>query len=85
MSILLFLGRIVSHVELNKSDHFTISPEGVTRVHDGEVEFTSLNRWEEEYKKYLEIMKIKLFANFQIWRTFGAWRKFVRQRHDVLF
>jgi dynein heavy chain len=72
--------RIVSHVELNKSDHFTISPEGVIRVHDGEVEFTSLSRWEEEYKKYLEIMKIKLFANFQIWRTFGAWRKFVRQR-----
>ena len=78
------LSRVVNHAQLNKSDHFTVSPDGVTRVHNSEVEFTSLNRWEEEYKKYLEMIKIKTFANFRIWKTFAAWKEFVKSRYVEL-
>lgn len=41
--------RIVTHEEINPDDYLTISIEGVTRIHEGETNFTDLDRWEQEY------------------------------------
>lgn len=42
--------KIVTHENIKPDDYMTISSQGVTRIYDGDTEFTDLDRWELEYK-----------------------------------
>lgn len=71
----------VERNELVKSEmeHSTIGPTGVTRIVDGETEFTPLDRWRQEYQFYVKLAEIRLFKNFRKAKTFTTWHKNVRQ------
>ena len=73
--------RVVSHSNIDKSDHFTISKLGVTHINNGEAEFTPLNQWEKELHHYSQLIKIKTFANFRMWKAFYVWKKNVRGKY----
>ncbi|XP_058967936.2 dynein axonemal heavy chain 6 [Pocillopora verrucosa] len=72
--------KIVKHSEIDHSDYYTISFEGVTHTCDNEAEFTGLERWEKEYKDYKRLVKIPTFANFRMWKAFVVWRKNVKTK-----
>lgn len=74
------INRIVKHSEIDHSDYYTISFEGVTHTCDNEAEFTGLERWEKEYKDYKRLVKIPTFANFRMWKAFVVWRKNVKTK-----
>lgn len=78
------LERIVKHSEINHSDYYTISTQGVTHVRDSEAEFTALERWEKEHKDYKRLVKIPTFANFRMWKAFVVWRKNVKTKYASL-
>lgn len=66
--------KIVPHDNIKPDDYMTISCEGVTRIYDGDTEFTDLDRWEQEYKFYCKLVKISAFKLFRKWRSFMVWR-----------
>ncbi|XP_039271711.2 dynein axonemal heavy chain 6-like [Styela clava] len=66
--------QIVTHDNIKPDDYMTISAKGVTRVHDGDSEFTELDRWEQEYRFYCKLVKIPAFKLFRKWRSFTVWR-----------
>ena len=59
-------------------EHATIGPRGVTRIVNGETEFTELSRWRTEFAFYTRLMKIPLFKNFRKGKAFNTWSKNVR-------
>ncbi|XP_030764690.1 dynein heavy chain 6, axonemal-like [Sitophilus oryzae] len=52
-----------------------MSRKGVMQHSGGEVVFTSLDKWEAEYKMYKRLVQIKTFKNFRLWKGFYVWRK----------
>lgn len=51
--------RIVNYAECNKDEYFTISLDGVCHYcAKEEIEYTTLDRWEQEYKLYLKLIKV---------------------------
>ncbi|XP_043915244.1 dynein axonemal heavy chain 6 [Protopterus annectens] len=72
--------KIVTYENINKNDYYTISQSGVTHMHDGEVEFLELDRWEQEYLYYKRLIQIPTFALFRKWKAFAVWRKNVRSK-----
>ena len=67
--------RIVTHNNIQQGDYYTISRKGVTKMRNSEAEFTDLDRWEQEYKFYMHLVKIPTFAMFRKWKAFTTWRK----------
>ncbi|XP_071942686.1 dynein axonemal heavy chain 6-like [Antedon mediterranea] len=72
--------KIVTHKNTNPSDHYTISRKGVTHMRNSEAEFTELDRWEQEYRYFIQLVKIPTFALFRKWKAFVTWKKNVRSR-----
>ena len=79
-----FLFRIVRHDKLDKGDHYTISKLGVTHITHSEAEFTPLRQWEKDLHHYSQLIKIKTFANFRMWKAFYVWKKNVKGRLVVV-
>lgn len=52
-----------------------MSSSGVLQHVGAEVYFTSLDKWEAEYRMYCTLMKIKTFFFFRLWKSFFMWRK----------
>ncbi|XP_070535810.1 dynein axonemal heavy chain 6-like isoform X2 [Ptychodera flava] len=67
--------KIVSHGNINPWDYSTISLKGVTHFSGDETDFTELDRWEQEYKYYTKLVKIRTFHLFRKWKAFTVWRK----------
>ena len=65
-----FNDRVVSHENISKVDHCTISKKGVTRMRsDDETEFVTLDRWEQEYelfKKIIEVLNRKIMTKLNL-------------------
>ena len=73
--------RVVIHSNVIPTDYSTLSLKGVTRLLNGkDAEFTELNQWIKDYKHFQELIKIKTFTKFRIWKAFSVWRKNVRWR-----
>ena len=52
--------RVVRHEDINKSDYCTISQKGATRIRsDDETEFVTLDRWEQEYGYFQQLIRVK--------------------------
>ncbi|KAJ8313399.1 hypothetical protein KUTeg_009027 [Tegillarca granosa] len=73
--------KVVSHEQISKQDYCTISKKGVARMRsDDETEFVTLDRWEQEYKYFQNLVKIRTFSLFRKWKAFNVWRKNVRTK-----
>lgn len=78
--------REVKYKELKgKYTYFTMSRYGVTMWSPHENYFTELNQWQKEYQMYCQIINIKAFALFRMWKGFKVWEKGVKWRrwHDA--
>ena len=76
-----YLYRVVIYSKVNKNDYSTLSLQGITRLRNGkEAEFTELDQWIKDYKNFNQLLKIKSFFMFRIWKSFATWRKNVRYR-----
>lgn len=57
-----------------------ISNGGVLSVRKDKYEFTTLERWEEEFNIHQKIIRIPFFAHFKKWEPFYIWRTKVRSK-----
>lgn len=85
--IFVFL-RVVNYVNCNKDEYFTIGLNGVCHFCAGEeIEYTSLERWEQEYKLYLKLIKVSklkkyssvhnhFFLKLNVFYKFRQWKAF---------
>ncbi|TGZ67987.1 hypothetical protein CRM22_004505 [Opisthorchis felineus] len=65
--------------KLNRNNYYTLSLHGCTHVViNDETEHISLERFETEYKTFMNICKIPTFARFRLWKGFTRWRKVIR-------
>lgn len=65
----------VPYEKINKKNFLTMSHHGVLQHRMGEQTFTSLDKWEAEYKMYCRLMRIKSLFYFRYWKAFYVWRK----------
>ncbi|XP_049813740.1 dynein axonemal heavy chain 6 [Schistocerca nitens] len=77
--------RVVPYKNIDKQNFLTISSEGVTQFYPGDMVFTSLQQWEYEYDRYCNLILIKTFSMFRMWKGFYVWRKNVKWKkiHDA--
>lgn len=76
---LFLICRVVSYDNCDKDEYFTIGQNGVCHFCAGEeIEYTSLERWEQEYKLYLKLIKLDVFYKFRRWKAFSVWHVNVR-------
>ncbi|KAG7458844.1 hypothetical protein MATL_G00224900 [Megalops atlanticus] len=73
--------KVVTYTNINKAEYYTISQSGVTHVHNGKVDFMTLERWEYEYRCHCQLLTIPLFARFRKWKAFHVWRTNVRSKN----
>lgn len=57
-----------------------MSRHGVTFWSLSENYFTELHQWQREFQMYINIVKIKSFAMFRVWKGFKVWEKAVKWR-----
>ncbi|XP_062864847.1 dynein axonemal heavy chain 6 isoform X2 [Trichomycterus rosablanca] len=72
--------RIVTFEDVDKSDYYTISIHGVTHYCMGQMDFVSLERWEQEYRYHRQLLRIPTFALFRTRKAFRVWRANVRSK-----
>lgn len=66
--------------EYSKDNYLMISHEGVLSVCEDELDFVTLERWEEEYNYHCKLILIPFFALFKKWKPFYIWRTKVRAK-----
>ena len=71
--------QIVPHSDISEEYFFTISSSGVTLYDNGTAEFTALDQWQREYYLFNEILQIRTFKIYRIWKAFMVWMKFVKK------
>uniref|UniRef100_A0A8C4HQX9 AAA+ ATPase domain-containing protein n=1 Tax=Dicentrarchus labrax TaxID=13489 RepID=A0A8C4HQX9_DICLA len=54
--------------------------KGVLAARDGELDFMTLEHWEEEYNSHCKLMRIPFFAHFKLWKPFFMWHTGIRVR-----
>ncbi|GAA6077567.1 dynein axonemal heavy chain 6 isoform X1 [Tachysurus ichikawai] len=72
--------KIVPYAELDKSNYYTISEDGVTHYSNDGLTLTSLERWEQEYFYHQRLQRIPTFALFRKIKAFHLWRGNVRYK-----
>ncbi|KAL7841172.1 hypothetical protein SRHO_G00248630 [Serrasalmus rhombeus] len=72
--------KIVTYEKINKSDYYTISPQGVTHYCEGQIDFLPLARWEQAFRYHRRLLRIPVFALFRKWKAFRVWRTNVRSK-----
>ena len=74
--------RVVVHSKVNPEDHCTLSLKGVTHLqHHKEAEFTELDQWVRDYNHFNQLIRIKTFAKFRLWKAFYLLRKNARWKY----
>jgi dynein heavy chain len=71
--------RVCEWSEVDESDYFTVSCNGVTQFERTDSEFTQLEVFEKEYKDYHAMATIPFFAKYRSWKTFQVWKKVVKR------
>uniref|UniRef100_A0A286XH43 Dynein axonemal heavy chain 6 n=1 Tax=Cavia porcellus TaxID=10141 RepID=A0A286XH43_CAVPO len=72
--------KVVSYENINKNDYYTISQKAVTHIHNNDIEYIEIDRWEQEYLYHRELTKIPIFSLFRKWKAFTVWKKNVRSK-----
>ena len=55
-------------------DYYTMSSKGVTHFWDGQADFSGLEQFERDYFLYTQLMKLNMFRQFRLWKTFKVGR-----------
>ncbi|GKT29750.1 Dynein axonemal heavy chain 6, partial [Aduncisulcus paluster] len=63
--------QIIQHA----TTYFTISFQGVTQYGGDKVDFTPLSDWMAEKELFDKLMKVRIFKNFRLWRSFITWKR----------
>ena len=71
--------RVCEWAEVDESDYFTVSCNGVTQFERTDSEFTQLTVFEKEYKDYHAMARIPFFFKYRSWKTFQVWKKVVKR------
>ena len=58
----------------------TLSARGVNEFHKSDVRFVPLDNWILEHERYETLLKIRLFVQFRLAKTFGTWKNVVRRQ-----
>lgn len=66
--------------EYSKEDFLMISHDGVISVCEDEIDFITLDRWEQEYSYHCKMIRIPFFTLFKKWKPFYLWRAKVRAK-----
>jgi hypothetical protein len=72
--------KVVSHNDLDDSEFFTISCDGVTHVNETWSEFYDMNRFVKECQLTTALKSMPLVGMFRQWKAFATWRKVVTSR-----
>ena len=67
------LFRVTSYQNINKRDYYTISTSGCTHFVGDEVEMTTLERFEREYRLFLSMRKVSYLKLTFIYERFNLW------------
>lgn len=73
---------IVSSQDLSLIDndnYYTLSAQGLTHFHKGQVLFTPLDQWQREYYLFTSMMNIPFFNQYKKWKTFRSWKKSIQK------
>ena len=58
----------------------TLSARGVNEFHRSDVRFVSLGDWVREHERYEALLRIRLFVQFRLAKSFGTWKGVVRRQ-----
>ncbi|ESN90842.1 hypothetical protein HELRODRAFT_182551 [Helobdella robusta] len=68
--------KTVPYQDIDKNDYCTVSKRGVMRVMMNEdSDYISLERFDEEFKYFQQLIKIRIFCMFRQWKSFSTWKK----------
>ena len=73
---------IVSSADLELIDndnYYTLSAQGLTHFHKGQVLFTPLDQWQREYYLFTSMMNIPFFNRYKKWKSFRIWKKCIQR------
>eukprot|EP01135_Chromosphaera_perkinsii_P001002 Nk52_evm16s156 gene=Nk52_evmTU16s156 len=72
--------RIIPYSEVDMNDYYTLSQKGVSNFLNGVPDFTPLSQWLREKEIFTKIMKMGLFNNFKMDKTYRAWKYYVHYK-----
>ncbi|KAJ0412743.1 hypothetical protein ATCC90586_002373 [Pythium insidiosum] len=69
---------VVEHFEVDRSNYFTMSMEGITHFTSEYSEFWTLDKWELEYSRFMRMLEIPFFQKYKLWKNFMVWKQGMR-------
>jgi dynein heavy chain len=63
--------------------YLTLSPAGFTRFTPDGTEFLTHEQWEREYLVHMQLMQLRVFKQYRLWRPMALWRKVVRDHKSA--
>uniref|UniRef100_A0A8C4PVW0 Uncharacterized protein n=1 Tax=Eptatretus burgeri TaxID=7764 RepID=A0A8C4PVW0_EPTBU len=78
------LCRIVEYKNVDLNNYYTVSEHGFLRYHHGDMEFTSLERWLQEYRCHCHLRQVPFFKLFCLSKPFVLWHKNVRHNNFII-
>ncbi|KAK1945609.1 Dynein heavy chain 6 [Phytophthora citrophthora] len=76
--LVMYALEVVEHFEVDRSNYYTMSMEGVTHFTTEHSEFWSLDKWETEYSRFMKMLAIPFFQKYKTWKNFNMWKQSVR-------
>ncbi|XP_011495537.1 PREDICTED: dynein heavy chain 6, axonemal [Ceratosolen solmsi marchali] len=68
--------KVVPYKQIDKI-YMTFGANGITQYNPPEMNFTPIDLWEQEYKLYVILTKIKTFKIYRKWKTIYVWKKVI--------
>lgn len=76
--------RVAADRVLVNSTYFTISGHGVSCFTGSDSEFVPLLQYERGYYLFHLVRRISVFKHYHLWKTYSAWRRYVRRHKETL-
>ncbi|TYZ65733.1 hypothetical protein PybrP1_011994 [[Pythium] brassicae (nom. inval.)] len=76
--LVMYALEVVEHFEVDRSNYFTMSIEGVTHFTSEYSEFWTLDKWELEYARFMKMLAIPFFQRYKLWKNYNMWKQRVR-------
>ena len=65
---------------VDPGDYYTMSADGITHFVEGvDMEYVTLERWEREYRNFVDMRALAVFKNFRKWKGFSTWKGVVKK------
>lgn len=76
--LVMYALEVVEHYEVDRSNYFTMSREGITHFTAEYSEFWTLDQWELEYSRFMKMLAIPFFQKYKLWKNYTTWKQSVR-------